>query len=361
MKGFNFPIFKTKVHGVTERFRLEDPVGRRRYFEAKAGKEIELLRDYLRTNTFLGILLGPKNAGKGTYTKLLMELFGEDRIVHVSVGDIVRDAREELSDPAKRDALVTFLKDRYRGFVDVAEIPDLIEGHKTEKLLPSEAILTLIERKISRIGRKTIFIDGFPRDLDQISYALYFRALMGYRDDPDVFVFIDVSEAVIDERMKYRVICPLCRSPRNTKLFRTKDIGYDESKSEFYLICDNPRCEGFGASRMVGKEGDELGIEAVRPRVEKDQRVMEMLMGLHGVPKIYLRNSVPVAEAKENIDDYEITPAYRYEVGDGGTVRVIEEPWTVTDDNGVEVYSLLAPPVAVALIKQLARALGLLS
>lgn len=359
MQNFNFSVFKTKTEGVTQTFRLEDPVERRKYFEAKAGKEIEALRDFLRDNTFVGILLGPKNSGKGTYTKLLMELFGEDRMAHISVGDIVRDTREELKDPARRDALIEFLKNRYRGFVDVAEIPDLIEGHKTEKLLPAEAILALLERKINEVGRKTIFIDGFPRDLDQISYALYFRALVGYRDDPDVFIFIDVPEAVIDERMKHRVICPVCHSPRNAKLFRTKDVGYDAEKKEFYLICDNPRCEGFGKERMESKEGDSLGIEAIRPRVEKDRNVMRALAGLEGVPKIYLRNSVPTASAKANIDDYEITPAYRYDLGEDGRVRVIEEPWTVADDNGEEAYSLLAPPVAVSLIKQLAKALGL--
>ncbi len=359
MKNINLPVFTTKDPAVTERFRLEDPVERRRYFEAKAGKEIEVLRDYLSKNTFIGILLGPKNSGKGTYTKLLMELFGEDRIAHISIGDVVRNAREEAKDPERRKGLEDFLRKNYRGFVNVDEIPGLIEGHTTAQLLPSEAILALIEREISKVGRKTIFVDGFPRDLDQISYALYFRALIGYRDDPDLFIFIDVPEAVIDERMKYRTVCPICHSPRNTKLFRTKEVGYDAEKKEFYLICDNSHCEGFGKARMAGKEGDHLGIEAIRDRVEKDQKVMETLLTLQGVGKIYLRNSVPVSK-KDAIDDYEITPAYRYELDKAGKVRVIEEPWTVTDDNGEEAYSLLAPPVVIALLKQVARTLNLI-
>ena len=41
-------------------------------------------------------------------------------------------------------------------------------------------------------------------------------------------------------------------------------------------------------------------------------------------------------------------------------VEVEEKPWTVKDDNGVESYSLLAPPVAVTLIKQLSKVLNLL-
>ena len=40
MKNFPFPIFKTKKEGLPQKFMLEDPVERRKYFEAKAGPEI---------------------------------------------------------------------------------------------------------------------------------------------------------------------------------------------------------------------------------------------------------------------------------------------------------------------------------
>ena len=86
MKGLSFPIFQTKLAGVKERFRLEDPVERRRYFDLKAGKEIEKLREWLRGNTFVGFLLGPKNSGKGTYSKLFMEAVGGERVAQNSVG-----------------------------------------------------------------------------------------------------------------------------------------------------------------------------------------------------------------------------------------------------------------------------------
>jgi len=36
---------------------------------------------------------------------------------------------------------------------------------------------------------------------------------------------------------------------------------------------------------------------------------------------------------------------------------VIEKPWTIKDDNGVECFSLLAPPVMVAMVKQMAEVL----
>jgi hypothetical protein len=111
---------------------------------------------------------------------------------------------------------------------------------------------------------------------------------------------------------------------------------------------------------MRSKEGDELGIGAIRNRLEVDKKVMRMLLDLQGVPKVFLRNAVPVAKAKEYVDDYEITPSFCYE-WDAGTkkVRVIEEPWVVKDDEGIRSYSLLPAAVAVSLIKQTAQVLAL--
>ncbi len=359
MKGLNFPIFKTKIDGLTQHFTLEDPVDRRRYFDTKAGSEIEKIREYLRTGTFVGFLLGPKNSGKGTYTKLFSEAIGGDCIAHISVGDIVRSVYKALETEGGKSDLLSYLEKHYRGFLTAEEVIKAILGKSQNVHLPTEGILALVEREIDKIGRKAVFIDGFPRNLDQISYSLYFRALIGYRDDPDFFVFIDVPEAVIDERMKYRVTCPVCQSPRNIKLLRTKEAGYDSEKKEFFLLCDNPQCAGFGESRMVAKEGDALGIESIRNRLEMESGVIQKLIELKGVSKIFLRNSVPVKLAKEYTDDYEVTPAYRYALDGEGKVKVIEEPWSVNDDDGTLSYSLLPAAVVVSLIKQVVQVLGL--
>ena len=361
MKNLLFPLFTTKSGARAPKFMLEDPVERKKYFQYKAGREIEKIRGYLeRGNTFVGILLGPKNSGKGTYTKLFMEAVGGEHIAHISVGDIVRSVHKDIGSAKGKRELIAFLKSRYRGFISIEKALEIILGRDTKTLLPTEVILALVEREILKLGRKAVFIDGFPRNLDQISYSLYFRALMGYRDDPDFFVFISVPEAVIDERMRYRAVCPLCQSPRNLKLLRTKEIGYDQKTKKFFLLCDNPSCKGFGKSHMVSKEGDELGIEVIRDRIEVDAKVSRMLMDLQGVLKVYLRNAVPVAEAKKYVDEYEITPSYRY-VWDASTkkVRVIEEPWIVKDDARVPSYSLLPAAVVVSLIKQTAKVLGL--
>ncbi len=183
------------------------------------------------------------------------------------------------------------------------------------------------------------------------------KELIGYREDPDFFVFIDVPESVIDERIKTRVICPVCKTPRSVRLAITKEVGYDEKTGKFYLVCDNESCN---RAQMVPKEGDELGIEPIRERLEVDDKIFGQLLTLTGIPKVYLRNAVPVDKAKEYVDDYEITPGYYFEWDNAAKkVKVIEKPWTIKDENGVESYSLLPAAVVLSLILQTARVLGL--
>ena len=98
-----FPLFRTKVEGLDKTFDLSDIDSRREYFLAKADPEIEKLKKYIdEGKTFIVYLLGKKNAGKGTYTKLLMEIFGRDKIAHLSVGDLVRDVHAAMEDPKPR-------------------------------------------------------------------------------------------------------------------------------------------------------------------------------------------------------------------------------------------------------------------
>lgn len=353
-----FPLFSTKTEGVTKRFNLSDIGERKEYFEAKAGEEIAKLRKYFdEGKTFITYLLGKKNAGKGTYTKLLMEVFGKDKIGHISVGDIVRDVHAAMENEEEKKKLLEYLKENYRGFMDPEEGINALLNRDQKTLLPDEFILALVKREIEQMPKKALFIDGLPRNMEQISYSLFFKQLIDFRQDPDIFAAIDIPEAVIDERMKYRVVCPICHTPRNLKLFATKEVGYDEEKKEFFLKCDNPECNN---ARMSAKEGDNMGIESIRDRLEMDDALINKVFKLHGVPKVLVRNAVPADRASELVDEYEITPEYYYEYDENTkTVKTLERPYTVKDDEGVEVYSLLAPPVAVSLIKQLVKALEL--
>ena len=353
-----FPLFSTKVEGVTKKFDLSSVEGRREYFEAKTGEDIAKLKKYFdERKTFIAYLLGKKNSGKGTYTKLLMEIFGKDHIAHLSVGDIVRDVHANMEDENQKKELLDYLNKNYRGSLSPEEAINVLLSRDTKTLLPNEFILALVEREIDKIGGKAIFIDGFPRNMDQVATSLYFKKLIDYRTDPDIFIAIDIPEAVLDERMKNRRVCPICHTPRNLKLFTTQDVEYDEKERQFYLICDNPDHE---RSQMYGKEGDEMGIESIRERLELDDKLIEKIFSLHGISKGLIRNAVPVDKAKKYADDYEITPEYVYEYDEQTRkVKTIEKPFVVKDDEGVEVCSLLAPPVALSLIKQLVEILGL--
>ena len=353
-----FPIFKTKIKGADKKFDLNNPKERKDYFELKAGKEIEKLKNYFKKgNTFIAYFLGPKNSGKGTYSKLFAEIIGPEMIEHFSVGDMMREIDKELSNPQKKKDFIEFLKRNYRGWHSTNELVAILKKRSTKTLLPTDLILTLIKREIEKRGRKTLFVDGFPRDLDQINFSLFFRDLIGYRDDLDVFILINVPKKVIDERMKGRLICPLCQTSRNIRLLPTSKVNYDKNKKEFYLICDNPQCP---KERMRPKEGDELGIKPIKKRLKKDEELMKQAISLYGIPKIFLRNSIPKSAAKDYIDDYEITPEYSYEWDEKEKrVNIKEKPWIIKDDDGIPSYSLLAPPVVISLIRQLVDTLRL--
>lgn len=233
------------------------------------------------------------------------------------------------------------------------EIIHDLENRDTKTLRPTELILALAKREIEKRKKKSLFIDGFPRDLNQMNFTLFFRDLIGYRDDPDILVLIDVPESVIDERIKWRRVCPECQTSRNLKLLPTSKIKYDETKKDFSLICDNPNCKG---AIMVPKEGDEFGIGPIKERLGKDEKLINEALSLYGISKVLLRNSIPVNIAQEYVDEYEITPEYVYKWNQG-KVEIIEKPWVIPDDKNVPSVSLLAAPVALSLIKQMAEIL----
>ena len=131
-----FPIFKTKIEGLDRKFNLIDPKEQEAYFEAKAGKEIRKLREYLKEKTFIAYLLGKKNSGKGTYSKMLANIIDPERISHFSIGDMIRDVDKELKDAyiksgGNPDKFDTFKK------VNAEEDIEKIDFEATFKELPS--------------------------------------------------------------------------------------------------------------------------------------------------------------------------------------------------------------------------------
>ncbi|MFC1649841.1 hypothetical protein ACFL2C_03975 [Patescibacteria group bacterium] len=348
MKGLEFPVIGTKVKGLKGDFDINSPAGRAKYFKAKARDEIATVKRYMRRKTFIAFLIGKKSSGKGTYTKLFMEIFGEGKIAFVSVGDIIRDIHANW-DKFEKSRDYKELQKLYRGYISFDEAVDALHGRSQTKLLPTEFILALLKLNIAKHKGKIVFVDGFLRDVDQVSYALFLRDLVDYRDDPDIFIMIDIAEKIIEERMKYRRICPVCQTSRNLKLLPTSKVSYDEKTREFYLECDNPTCKG---AVMVPKEGDEHGLESIRERLDRDDELLKTAFGLHGVPKVLMRNHIPVTDANL-FDPYEITPEFSFKKGKKGDIEVVEKPYVVLDDNGTKSHSLMAAPVVISMLKQL--------
>ncbi|MFA6982177.1 MAG: nucleoside monophosphate kinase [Patescibacteria group bacterium] len=352
----NFPIYNNKALPFGKKFDLNDTAGRKEYFDYKLGGKIEEIKAYLDTNTFVGFLVAKKSAGKGTYSKMFQEVIGVDRVATVSVGDVVRDTHKAIEEnPKELEELEKYMEKNYRGFISVEDSIAALLNRNQGTLLPTEFILILVKREIEKNQGKAIFVDGLPRSMDQISYSLYFRELINFRDDPDFFVLIDVPESVIDERMKYRVVCPICHTSRNTKLLPTKFVEHD--LEGFHLLCDNDSCSGYGKQRLEAKEGDSAGIQSIRERLDTDGKLMEMATGLYGIPKILLRNSIPEDVSDENYEDFELTPEFSYKVGKDAKVETTESPWTIKDDAGVKSYSLMAPTVMVSFFDQVHKIL----
>lgn len=354
MSKLNFPIKSNKVTGVTQEFNISDPGQRQTYFRLKVGKEIEKIKLFLENHTFVAIMLGKKGSGKGTYSGLLKEIFGDDHISQISVGDITRSVFEEIKTPQGLNDLKEYLKNNYRGYVSVDEAIDIFNNKTQGKLLPSEFILALVTREIEKLPKKALIIDGFPRNVDQVSYSLYLRNIINFRNDPDFMVFIDIPEMVIDARIKNRFICPKCQTSRNLTLLPSSKIGFDENANEYYLICDKAGCDG---GRMVRKEGDEHGIAPIKDRLDLDGKLMEMAQDIHGIQKVFLRNSIPLDIAKDNFDIYEMTPEFYYEKNNQNNIVTKTKPWVVKDDSGIDCVSLMAPAVMISYLRQLAEIL----
>ncbi len=346
---------KTKTDDTRE-YDLADPAARKLYFNSKVGKDVEKLREFLKSSSFIAYFLAPKMAGKGTYTAMLREVLGEDLIEHISVGDIVRKSHLEFEEKGKDSKVYKYMEKNYRGFLNLEEVFKSLVCRDTKSVsIPTEFILSLVKMEIDSLGARTIFLDGFPRKIDQISYSLYFRDLINHREDPDLFLLISLPIEIINQRIKSRMICPECQTSRNLNLAPTTKVECDSETGCFHLVCDNPSC---GDVRMVCKEGDELGIENIKERIVDDLNLMEQARNMYGIEKVEIYNSLEKEKALEYVDDYELTKEYSFEKTKEGEVKKTEKPFSIMD-NGKEYISLLPAPALIQLIRQLVVKLGL--
>ena len=128
------------------------------------------------------ILLGPPGAGKGTQARRLID---ERRLVQLSTGDMLREARSSGTEMGKR----------------VAEVMDRGE------LVTDEIVIGLIREKLAQGGKGFIF-DGFPRTLAQADALEALMAEMGQHVDAVVEMRVD-DEALV-ARISGRFTCGNC-------------------------------------------------------------------------------------------------------------------------------------------------------
>ncbi|MEK6564741.1 MAG: adenylate kinase [Candidatus Omnitrophota bacterium] len=132
------------------------------------------------------ILLGPPGAGKGTQAKILCQRL---KIVHISTGDILREAIKSN----------TALGQEAAKYVERGE------------LVPDSLVTKMAQERLTCDDAKEGFIlDGFPRNLSQAESLDEFFNSNGLLDYS--VIYLETSETTIIKRLTGRRICKNCQA-----------------------------------------------------------------------------------------------------------------------------------------------------
>jgi adenylate kinase len=125
------------------------------------------------------IIMGVQGCGKGTQARLLKESFD---LVHISVGDMFR---WHIQSHTKLGARIKRI---------------VAEG----QLVPDDVVEEVVKQRLEQHDWNYGFIlDGFPRNARQAAFFLE-----SY--DIDAVLLIEVPDAVVQERILNRRLCPTC-------------------------------------------------------------------------------------------------------------------------------------------------------
>ncbi len=172
------------------------------------------------------VFLGPPGSGKGTQAKKLSQELG---LVHISTGDILRDA-------VKRG---TPLGKKAKEYMERGE------------LVPDDLMIALIEEVMPEDGG--FILDGFPRTVPQ-AMALEEMLKRKGKEVHKVILF-EVSEEVVVDRLSGRLTCPSCGAVYH--------IRYNPPKEPY-------TCDVCG-SRLIQREDDREEVVRRRFKVYKEQ------------------------------------------------------------------------------------------
>lgn len=152
------------------------------------------------------ILIAAPAAGKGTLSELLVEKYG---YIHISTGDLLREASKEKSELGEK--IATMLKNG--------------------ELVSDEIVFKLLENKL-KVVDKPYILDGFPRTINQ-AYK-YDELITKLNKSLGIVVVLNCDYDILKNRIVGRWLCKECGSIYNTL------TGVNTPKEE--NICD--KCGG---------------------------------------------------------------------------------------------------------------------
>lgn len=193
------------------------------------------------------VLLGGPGAGKGTLAKLLAPFLG---LAHLSTGDVFRRERDNKTE----------LGLKIQAYLDAGQ------------LVPDDITIAVLRKELMRWKyRRGAILDGIPRTLLQAQ--LLDELLAGWGQRVDAVILLDPDEAVLIERLAFRLtcsnkvcgrtyhlhakppkapgICDACKSP----LYQRKDDSPEviPVRLSTYRRESAPICEHYGRGLVVVK------------------------------------------------------------------------------------------------------------
>ena len=136
------------------------------------------------------ILIAAPAAGKGTLSEMLVEKYN---YVHISTGDLLRDASKEETELGKKISVML----------------------QSGSLVTNEIVFDLLERRLIKDDTKNGYIlDGFPRTLEQAE--MYDETIKKLNKDLGVVIVLESDYETLQKRIVGRMLCEDCGSVYNT-------------------------------------------------------------------------------------------------------------------------------------------------
>ncbi|MEM5829931.1 MAG: nucleoside monophosphate kinase [Candidatus Aenigmatarchaeota archaeon] len=190
------------------------------------------------------IIFGPPGSGKGTYSAMLREKMGIEKI---STGDFFRAEIKNQTELGKK-----------------------VETYVKQGLLVPDEIVIEVVKKILDEKKDNYILDGFPRTVKQAEWLLSYTKI-------DAVIKINIHDEILIEKISGRRICsnPKCDGNYNVT-FIDKTIDGIHYYLPAILPKEDMKCDKCG-SPLIQREDDKP--EVVRERL-----------------KVYYQQSKPVEE-----------------------------------------------------------------